>query len=223
MLSEEQAEDIKKQLIEQVEKSFPEDKKSFAISRINSMDSEQLETFLAENNLVTGQKKGNECIFCSIVFGEIPSYKIKENSDSIAVLEINPISKGHSLIIPKAHVTKKENLSEKTLELAKEISKKISSKLKPKNVEIYNSNLFGHEIINILPIYSNENSNSPRLPAKKDDLEHTESLLKIDEKEEKLKKPKKERKSSKTKSSSKKDSEKKAEIPKKLWLPQRIP
>ena len=45
----------------------------------------------------------SDCIFCKIVSGEIPSRKIYEDSDHLAFLDIFPASKGHSLVIPKAH------------------------------------------------------------------------------------------------------------------------
>jgi histidine triad (HIT) family protein len=44
-----------------------------------------------------------ECIFCKIVRGEIPSAKVLENKKVLAFLDINPVSKGHTLVIPKAH------------------------------------------------------------------------------------------------------------------------
>jgi len=44
-----------------------------------------------------------DCIFCKIVQGEIPCYKIYEDDDFLAFLDIQPISKGHTLIIPKKH------------------------------------------------------------------------------------------------------------------------
>lgn len=43
------------------------------------------------------------CIFCKIVTGELPSHKIYENQSVLAFLDINPITKGHVLIIPKKH------------------------------------------------------------------------------------------------------------------------
>ena len=43
------------------------------------------------------------CIFCKIVNGEIPSYKIYEDEKVLAFLDINPTSPGHTLIIPKNH------------------------------------------------------------------------------------------------------------------------
>lgn len=52
------------------------------------------------------------CIFCRIIRGEIPSYKIYEDERTLAFLDINPSAPGHTLIIPKAHVTHLEDLSE---------------------------------------------------------------------------------------------------------------
>jgi histidine triad (HIT) family protein len=44
-----------------------------------------------------------ECVFCKIIAGEIPSYKIYEDEKSCAFLDINPVTKGHTLLIPKEH------------------------------------------------------------------------------------------------------------------------
>lgn len=44
-----------------------------------------------------------DCIFCKIVAGEIPSFKIHEDEQTIAFMDINPASRGHCLIIPKGH------------------------------------------------------------------------------------------------------------------------
>lgn len=43
------------------------------------------------------------CIFCKIVHGEIPSAKILETVDVLAFLDINPVNRGHTLLVPKAH------------------------------------------------------------------------------------------------------------------------
>ncbi|KAI9481532.1 MAG: HIT-like domain-containing protein [Benjaminiella poitrasii] len=45
----------------------------------------------------------DNCIFCKIIKGEIPSNKIAETDKSYAFLDINPLSEGHALIIPKYH------------------------------------------------------------------------------------------------------------------------
>ena len=50
-----------------------------------------------------------DCIFCKIARGEIPSFKIYEDDKVLAFEDINPIAEGHTLIIPKEHA---ENLWE---------------------------------------------------------------------------------------------------------------
>ena len=45
----------------------------------------------------------NDCIFCAIAAGEIPSFKVYEDEQALAYLDINPFAKGHTLVIPKKH------------------------------------------------------------------------------------------------------------------------
>ncbi len=45
----------------------------------------------------------SDCIFCKIVNKELPCYKIYEDNDFLAFLDIQPIAKGHTLVIPKKH------------------------------------------------------------------------------------------------------------------------
>ena len=53
----------------------------------------------------------NDCIFCKIVKGEIPCYKVFENKDVLAFLDIAPCSDGHTVIVPKKHVAHFEDMS----------------------------------------------------------------------------------------------------------------
>ncbi len=205
MLSNEQVENVKKQLISQLESSDVENKEAIQ-SSIEAMDSEQLEEFLNKNKLI--KKDNQECIFCSILSQDISSYKIAENSEAIAVLEINPISQGHSIIIPKLHSDTPSKIS---FDLAEEVSKKISKIFKPKRIDIVNSNLFGHEIINLVPIYKNENIHSKRQQAKPEDLEEIQKQL------EEIQEPIKEKKSQEEKPKRQVFTEKN------FWLPKRIP
>jgi histidine triad (HIT) family protein len=48
-------------------------------------------------------KKRDDCIFCKIVAGEIPSTKIYEDDTALAFMDIMPLNKGHLLVIPKEH------------------------------------------------------------------------------------------------------------------------
>ena len=44
-----------------------------------------------------------DCIFCKIVAGQIPCYKLHEDQQALAFLDVGPLSRGHCLIIPKTH------------------------------------------------------------------------------------------------------------------------
>ena len=52
-----------------------------------------------------------DCIFCSIVSGEIPARKIHETQRSLAFLDAFPLTKGHSLVIPKTHYLKIQEMT----------------------------------------------------------------------------------------------------------------
>jgi len=52
-----------------------------------------------------------DCIFCKIISGEIKTKIIKESSKSIAFLDAFPLAKGHTLVIPKNHHTKIQDMS----------------------------------------------------------------------------------------------------------------
>jgi histidine triad (HIT) family protein len=45
----------------------------------------------------------SDCIFCRIVAGEVPSARVYEDSDTLAFMDIGPVVKGHTLVIPKGH------------------------------------------------------------------------------------------------------------------------
>jgi histidine triad (HIT) family protein len=53
----------------------------------------------------------NNCIFCMILEGKIPSNIIYEDNDNLAFLDINPSAPGHTLIIPKHHKVRVEELT----------------------------------------------------------------------------------------------------------------
>jgi len=53
-----------------------------------------------------------ECVFCRIIRGEVPSHKVYEDDKSLAFLDIHPSAPGHTLIIPKAHIARVEDLPE---------------------------------------------------------------------------------------------------------------
>jgi histidine triad (HIT) family protein len=227
MLPKEQISQIKEQLLKQVE-GFTEPQKTSMKTQIREMDDEQFEEFLIKNNLVSVQNNSNgsngntqnnsqASPFRMIIEGKIPSYKLAENSKAIAVLEINPITKGHSIVIPKK-ATKENDIPSQAFTLANKIAKKIKDKLKCPKVNISTSEVLGEGIIQILPVYNDEHLGMPRRKAEEDELKsHKEileikkkNIIKVDSKNQRVQKTKK----------TKLDSKKEFKLPK---APLRIP
>jgi len=205
MLSPEQVTQIKKQLFSQLENANIPNKEEVKAS-IQTMDAEQLEQFLKQNQ---GAQQGEQqCIFCSIAEDKVPSYKINENEEAIAILEINPISKGHAIVIPKIHSDK---VPPKAIELAQQTGEQLRS-LNPKKIDVTPSTMFGHEILNVLPVYKNETLDSPKQKANDQELKQLQGQLLQTKPEEKPKETKK-----------KKSRRKKRMSDKTHWLPKRIP
>ncbi len=201
MLSKEKIKQIKEQLFNQLE-AWPEDQRESAREQIENMNDEQLEEFLIKNNLIRASKDSelrgnsrineekdaaNQCTFCLLASGKIPIYKIDENKQAIAILEINPVSKGHILILPKGHI-KATKIPSSALSLAKKIAKKLESKLKPKpkKIDLATTELFQHGIINIIPIYNNENLGSERKKTSESELKELQEKLSSKTKTEKV-------------------------------------
>lgn len=182
MLSEEEVKKIKEEIIKQINSWHATDKqKEQAKEQIEAMPKKELEDFLIKNKLITQQgKEKQECPFCLIIQEKIPAYKIDENKESLAILEINPLSPGHTLIVPREHAGI-DKIPSGAFFLAKKISEKIKVKLKPKEIKTETAEVFGHGIINIIPVYEGK---LERKKASGEELKELQSKLTIKEKEE---------------------------------------
>lgn len=149
VLNDEESQKIKEQLLKQLS-NFPEDKREQIRSQVESMTSDQVENFVKQNNL---NHLGGDCIFCAIAGGKTPSYRIGENEENIAILELNPLSRGHALIVPKTHT---EGIGTSAQELAKEIKEKLKEKFEPKAIQSNEIKIMEHPLIELIPIYGGE-------------------------------------------------------------------
>lgn len=68
-----------------------------------------------------------DCIFCKIVEGEIPSTKVYEDETVLAFMDINPWEKGHTLVIPKKHFDPITNVPDDILQQIIVVAKKIAA------------------------------------------------------------------------------------------------
>ena len=107
-----------------------------------------------------------DCIFCKIVAGEIPAYKIYEDDDILAFLDITQTTKGHTLVIPKTHVrnvlamteSQAANLFAKIPTIAAQLTTKLGASglnILQNNEEIAGQTVF-HAHIHLIPRYSSE-------------------------------------------------------------------
>ena len=71
-----------------------------------------------------------DCIFCKIIKGEIPCFKVYEDDRVLAFADINPITDGHTLIIPKSHAENLYEISEEDVTAIHLASKKIANAIK---------------------------------------------------------------------------------------------
>ena len=107
----------------------------------------------------------NDCLFCKIASGDIPSYKIYEDEVVIAFLDINPDSNGHTLIIPKEHYLDLNDIEVDTLtrilKTAKDLKIKLESKLNCDGLTLIQNNGDIQEVkhfhLHLKPYYKDNN------------------------------------------------------------------
>ena len=75
--------------------------------------------------------KDENCIFCKLAAGDIPSATIYEDDDFRVILDLGPASKGHALILPKEHYRNLFDIDEEVAAKAMILAKKMVNKLKP--------------------------------------------------------------------------------------------
>lgn len=133
-----------------------------------------------------------DCIFCKIIKGEIPSYKVYEDDFVYAFLDINPLVEGHTLVIPKKHqkdIFEVDDFS-KIMSAVKLIAQKMKSSLNCQGVNIFNANgavaqqTVFHFHLHLIPRKEGDGLDlfkGSDLKLEKNDFERVLSQLKIEE------------------------------------------
>ena len=130
-----------------------------------------------------------DCIFCKIINKEIPNYTVYEDEFVLAFLDVEPCSKGHTVIIPKRHAN---NLSEitdeewqKLMKSLRAVQQKIEEIIKPAgmNIGINNGNAAGqavpHVHWHIIPRYENDGGGTMHSIVKSKEKIDVESTVKL--------------------------------------------
>ena len=110
--------------------------------------------------------KKEDCIFCKIANGEIPSKTLYEDADFRVILDLAPAAKGHALILPKDHAANLYELSEesasKVLVVAKKIAEQMKNKLNCEGLNLMQNNgevagqTVHHFHMHVIPRYSDD-------------------------------------------------------------------
>ena len=126
-----------------------------------------------------------DCLFCKIINGEIPSTKLYEDEDVFSFLDINPVSKGHTLVTPKKHCATlldvPDDLIPKLMKIVKKMAIVVTKAVKAGgfNLQLNNNRVAGqiidHVHFHIVPRYEG------------DGLKHWEGKVYIDEEAEQVK------------------------------------
>jgi histidine triad (HIT) family protein len=131
----------------------------------------------------------SNCIFCSIVAGDIPSHKVYEDERYVAFLDIFPASKGHTLVIPKTHYADIHEMPADQYgamaAVAKSVADLLMSKLSSEGTTIFQMNREAgwqtvfHAHMHVIPRWSGDGLHKPWdiSPADQGELAELKKLL----------------------------------------------
>ncbi|GKT39903.1 hit family protein 1 [Colletotrichum spaethianum] len=92
------------------------------------------------------------CIFCKIIKGEIPCFKLFESDKTLAFLDINPLSRGHALVIPKYHGAKLSDIPDEHLSEILPVAKKLVAATGATDCNILQNNgRIAHQVVDHIP------------------------------------------------------------------------
>jgi len=86
----------------------------------------------------------DRCIFCAIVAGEAPAFRVAEDELAIAFMDLFPVSDGHTLVIPKGHAQDVFEMEDGAMRavaaLARRVARAIRAEIAPDGLAVYQAN-----------------------------------------------------------------------------------
>ncbi len=115
-----------------------------------------------------------ECLFCGIIAGEVPAQILDSDEHTVAFMDINPATKGHALVVPRAHSADLLEIADDDLEhtmvAARRLARTIDDALKPDGFNILNScrpaawQTVFHFHMHVIPRYDDDPLKLPWIP-----------------------------------------------------------
>lgn len=116
----------------------------------------------------------NDCLFCGIVAGEVPAQIVDSDDHTIAFMDINPATRGHALVVPRAHAADLFEISdddlERTILAARRLARKLDETLEPDGFNLLNScrpaawQAVFHFHVHVIPRYDDDPLKLPWIP-----------------------------------------------------------
>jgi histidine triad (HIT) family protein len=116
----------------------------------------------------------NDCLFCGIVAGEVPAQILDSDEHTVAFMDINPATRGHALVVPRAHSADLMEVSDEDLEhtvvAARRLARRIRAALAPDGFNLINAcgsvawQTIFHFHVHVIPRYEDDPLKLPWIP-----------------------------------------------------------
>jgi len=123
----------------------------------------------------------SDCLFCGIVEGSIPSQTVDSDERTISFMDINPATRGHALVVPRAHSTDLMDIEPQDLEAsitaAQRLAKRMEATLEPDGFNVLNAcrpaawQTVFHFHLHVIPRYEDDPLELPWIPRGGDEAE----------------------------------------------------
>ena len=108
----------------------------------------------------------SDCIFCKVIHGELPSFKIYEDEKTLAFLDIRPVNPGHTLVVPKKHSVDIFEIEEEewdaVMKTTRVVAHALEKALSPIGINLSMNNRSGagqvvfHAHVHVMPRFEND-------------------------------------------------------------------
>ena len=115
-----------------------------------------------------------DCLFCGIIAGDVPSEIVDSDEHTVAFMDINPATRGHALVVPRTHSADLMEISdedlERTMVAARRLARKIDATLEPDGFNILNAcrpaawQTVFHYHLHVIPRYDDDPLKLPWIP-----------------------------------------------------------
>jgi histidine triad (HIT) family protein len=120
------------------------------------------------------EASSSDCLFCGIIAGDVPAEIVDSDEHTVAFLDINPATRGHSLVVPRRHSTDLIDVPEddlvRTMSAARRLAARITKALNPDGFNVLNAcrsaawQTIFHYHLHVIPRYEDDPLKLPWIP-----------------------------------------------------------